>query len=82
MFVLELHHSYAAISLDCWGSSQDAPFIALLSLTLRVYVTSLLSLFCVSLSQQVFLAWCYDAYCPPLFCPLNPRPVEADGRPS
>jgi len=28
----ETSHSYAAIGLDCWGTSHDAPLLTLLSL--------------------------------------------------
>ena len=59
----ETSHSYAAIDPDCWRTSHDAPLLTLLSFTLHVHMTLLLSLICVSLSQQVSLGWCYGACC-------------------
>ena len=51
----EKSHSYSAIGLDCWGTSHDTPFLMLLSSII------LLSLTCVSLSEQLSLVWCYGA---------------------
>ena len=50
--------------------------------TLHVLMTSLLSLTCVCLCQQVSFEWCYGVCCPLFFCLLSPQLVEADGRPS
>ena len=54
----EKSHSCVVVGLYYWGTSHNAPFLTLISFTLHVQMT-LLSLTCVSLSQQVSLSWCY-----------------------
>ena len=62
-------HSCAAIGLDCWQTSHDTPLLTVLFF-LYVHMTFLLSLPCVSLSQQVSLVWC-NGVCGPLFPVLS-----------
>ena len=68
----ETSHSYSATDLDCWGTSHVASFWTLLSFTHDVHMTLLLS--CISLPQQVSLAWCHGACCS--LCPLLTTPIR------
>ena len=60
----ETFHSYAAIDLDCWGTSDDATLITLLSFTLHV-VINLCFFFSADIPGQVLWSWLFPLSCPP-----------------